>query len=114
MRVVALYALATLTTVAIVGWLFGLHYDMAPERRGIWTAAALATGVQVGAFALARRLGRRRMLLGWVIGAALSLSTLVVFGFVATALGLPLEPTLLSLAIFLFTTELFEPLLLRV
>ncbi len=113
MKVVALYALATLGAVVLLGWLFALHYDARDEERAIRTAAVVATLVQVTAFALARGMGKRRMLVGWVVGAALSIATLVVFGFAATALRMPLEPALLSLATFLFVTELFEPLLLR-
>ena len=44
----------------------------------------------------------------------LCVATLVVYGFVGRALGLPSNAALLSLATFLFLTELIEPPLLTV
>jgi hypothetical protein len=114
MKAVALYALATVAVVALIGWLFGLHYASPEERRAIRVAAAIAVVLQVGAFAIARRMGRRNVIAGWGIGAGLCLAALILFGFAARGLGLPQEAALLSLATFLFVTELIEPPLLRV
>ena len=54
------------------------------------------------------------MIAGWGIGAALFMAAVIVVGLAARGIGLPVEAALLSLATFLFITELFEPLLLRV
>jgi hypothetical protein len=114
MKALALYALATVAIVALIGWLFGLHYAAPEERQAIRVAAAVAVVLQVGAFAIARRMGRRNVIAGWGIGAGLCLAALILFGFAARGLGLPQEAALLSLATFLFVTELIEPPLLRV
>ena len=113
MKAVALYAAITLAVVAGVGALFALHYDAPAERRAIVVSATLAAVVQIGAFGVARAMRRRHVFAGWVLGAFLCLGAVVVFGFAAPALGLPLEAALLSLAIFFFITELVEPLLLK-
>ena len=100
--------------MALIGWLFGLHYTAAGEREAIRASAAVAIVLQVGAFSIARAMGRRNVIAGWGIGAALCLAALILFGFAARGLGLPQEAALLSLATFLFVTELIEPPLLRV
>jgi hypothetical protein len=112
-KATALYAAATLAVVALGGWLFGLHYGAPADRRGVWTSAAVALVLQVAAFAIARTVGRKNVIAGWGIGAALCMAAMFVVGFAARGVGLPLEATLLSLATFLFITELFEPLFLR-
>ena len=90
MRATAFYAATTLAVVALGGWLLGLHYASPAERRAVWTSAASAAG------------------------AALCMAAVGVLGFSARSLGLPLEAALVSLASFLFVTEIIEPLLLRV
>lgn len=114
MKATALYAAATLAVVALGGWLFGLHYASPAERRAVWTSAVIALVLQVGAFAIARAVGRKNVIAGWGIGAALCMAAVIVVGLAARGIGLPVEAALLSLATFLFITELFEPLLLRV
>lgn len=114
MKATVLYAAATLAVVALGGWLFGLHYVSPLERRAVWTSAAIALVLQVGAFAIARAMGKKNVIAGWGIGAMLCFAAVLVVGFAARGVGLPVEAALLSLATFLFVTELFEPLLLRV
>lgn len=113
MRVVAFYAAVTVVLVAIVEGLFAVFYTTAADRRALWTSGVVAILVQVTAFAVARRMGKRNAVAGWTIGAVICLATVVVIGLVAPRLGLPLEAALLSLATTLFVTELVEPLLLR-
>ena len=114
MKAVALYALATVAAVALIAWLFGLHYASPGERDAIRISAAVAIVLQVGAFSLARAVGKRNVIAGWGLGALLCLAALVLYGFAARGLGLPQEAALISLATFLFVTELIEPPLLRV
>ena len=112
MRAVALYATVTLALVAITGALFTLRYDAPAEVRAIQVSGVIATVLQVAAFSGARAMRARHAIGGWVLGAILCLVAVVVLGFAAPAFGLPLEAALLSLAVFLFLTELVEPLLL--
>ncbi|MFL5577329.1 MAG: hypothetical protein ACJ79S_15330 [Gemmatimonadaceae bacterium] len=113
MKAVVLYAAATVALVALLGWLFGLHYVAPAERRALWTSGVIAVVLQVAAFVIARAVGKRNVIAGWGIGAALCIAAVILFGFAARGLGLPIEAALLSLATFLFVTELVEPLLLR-
>ena len=114
MRATAFYAAATLAVVVLGGWLLGLHYGSPAERRAVWTSAAIALVLQVAAFAFARATAKKNVLAGWAAGAALCMAAVAVLGFSARSLGLPLEAALVSLASFLFVTEIIEPLLLRV
>jgi hypothetical protein len=113
-KALALYGVATIGIVALLAWLFGLHYVSPDDRHAIRISAAIAVVVQLCAFAIARAMGRRNVIAGWGIGAVLCLAALILFGFAARGLGLPQEAALLSLATFLFVTELIEPPLLRV
>jgi hypothetical protein len=113
-RATAFYAATTLAVVALGGWLLGLHYASPDERRAVWTSAAIAMVLQVAAFAFARAMAKKNVLAGWAAGAALCMAAVGVLGFSARSLGLPLEAALVSLASFLFVTEIIEPLLLRV
>ena len=115
MRATALYALATLAVVALGGWLLGLHYSSPAERHAVWTSAAIALVLQVVAFAIARAaMKNKNVIAGWAAGAALCMASVAVLGLSARSLGLPLEAALVSLASFLFVTEIIEPLLLKV
>lgn len=108
------YALAVLVLVALFAWVLTLFFPGAAARHAVLVAAALATVVQVLAFVLARRMSTpTTRIVGWGAGAGVSLLTLITFGFVARASGLPLEPALLGLATFLFVTELIEPFFLK-
>ena len=113
MKALVLYAAITVALVALLGWLFGLHYAAPAERRALWTSGAIAVVLQVAAFAVARAMAKRNVVAGWGIGAALCIAAVILFGFAARGLGLPVEAALLSLATFLFVTELVEPLLLK-
>ena len=113
MKALVLYAAITVALVALLGWLFGLHYAAPAERRALWISGAIAVVLQVAAFAVARAMAKRNVVAGWGIGAALCIAAVILFGFAARGLGLPVEAALLSLATFLFVTELVEPLLLK-
>jgi len=111
----ALYALASLVAITVGGWLLSLVYVVPVERRALLVSALLAFVVQVAAFAIAREFARaNNAIAGWGLGALISILTLIVYGFVVRHFGLPSGPALLSLASFLFVTELIEPPLLNV
>jgi hypothetical protein len=82
--------------------------------RAVWTSAAAAIAVQLTTFAIARRYAKTgNVMLGWGIGGLIRVAALAVYGFAGTrALGLPLAPTLLSFALFLFISTVLEPLFL--
>jgi hypothetical protein len=90
-------------------------YGLPRERAAIWISAVVALVVQLVAFGIARLLSEKgHGIAGWGIGALICMVTLVIFGFVSRATGLPTNAALLSLATFFFLTELIEPPLLTV
>lgn len=82
---------------------------------GAVAAALMVTLVLQGiTLAVARPLGRRRLFLGWGIGAALRFAMLPVYAFlILPALGLPGTAGLVALGVLLFISVLIEPLLLQ-
>lgn len=113
MKATLWYAVVCLATVMLVGWLVSVLYPGVAARNAIMTSAAIACVVQGVGFTIARRMRHTNVLGGWAIGAALCMSTLIVYGMVVRAFGLPMEPALVSLAAFYFVTETVEPLLLN-
>lgn len=114
-RLGALPLYALLSGVAIVagGLLFSLGWRDGAARLAIWASAAVAFVVQMGAFAIALPWARGgQAIAGWGLGAVISMGTLVAYGFVVRAVDWPVAPAMLSLATFLFVTELIEPPLL--
>lgn len=109
-------AFVVLATVMILGGAWGIT-TLRPEPeivRAVWTSAALALGVQVLGFVIARSVASTNPIAGWGIGALLRMFTLVIYAVVGTkALGLASAPALLSLVGFLFVTMLVEPLFLK-
>lgn len=115
LRGVAIYAGASVVLVAIAAGVFMLVYGGATERQAVWTSAAVALGVQLLAFAVARLMAQANHgVAGWGLGAAICLVTLVLYGTLVRGTGLPQGAALVSLATFLFITELIEPPLLNV
>jgi hypothetical protein len=113
-RGLALYVLACLLVVGLVAGVFFAAYGTAGDRRAVLVSAVVALVVQTLAFAVARLMAAGgNGVAGWVLGAVICLTTLVIYGFVGRALGLPSAAALLSLATFFFVTELIEPPLLN-
>jgi hypothetical protein len=114
-RGLTLYALACVVAIGLAGGVFTAVYRSGPERSAVWISALVALVVQVVAFAIARMLSdRNHGIAGWGVGAVICVISLVVFGLVSRALGLPSNAALLSLATYFFLTELIEPPLLNV
>jgi hypothetical protein len=110
----ALFALATLALITLVGWLLGLFYATAPEHRAIRVSAMIAIGVQLLTFTIMRLVSRENVVAGWGMGMLLRFAALAIHGLVlAKALGLPSAAALVSLAAFLFVTTTVEPLFLK-
>ena len=115
MKATGLYAAVSALVIAVGGFLLSLAYRTPAERRAVVVSAVLAFVVQVAAFAVAREFARaNNAIAGWGLGALVSLATLIVYGFIVRPLGLAPGAALLSLACFLFVTELVEPPLLNV
>jgi hypothetical protein len=113
MKAAALFALATLALIALAYPILLMGFPMSRDGAALRTSAALAFGIQIVTFVIARAMARRTLIVGWGIGAALRLLALTVYALlVAPALGLPRTAALVSLAIFLFLSMLIEPPLL--
>lgn len=103
--------------IAVLGALvLSRIFSEARSGRAIWTSAALAIAVQLATYGVARRYASRGdALKGWGIGAIIRVTVLVLYGllfFGPWHVGLPLEPALLSFAVFVFASMLVEPLFL--
>lgn len=109
-----LYGLLSAALIGLAGVFFLLAYRGTDGGTlAVLVSAFVAFVVQMGAFALARSFARGgQAIAGWGMGALVSMGTLVVYGILAGMVDLPREAALLSLATFLFLTELIEPPLL--
>lgn len=108
-----LYAASCLVIVALIGAIAWSFTGVA-GRQAILASAGLAVVVQMVAYAVARLLGPRNMLLGWGLGSVLRLVVLVLYAILVAKLWrVPLAPALLSLAGFLFVTTVVEPVFLK-
>jgi hypothetical protein len=113
MRAWVLYAAGCIVAIALLGAIAWAFTDAAGQQT-ILVSAAMALGVQLTAFTVARLLQPRHLLLGWGVGSALRLVVLVTYAVVVARLwGAPLTPALLSFVAFLFVTTVFEPVFLK-
>jgi hypothetical protein len=112
-RAGVLYASSCIIAIALLGAIAWSYLD-APARQVMLVSAGIAVAVQIVAFAVARLLLRKNVLLGWGLGSALRLVVLVVFAVIMarTARG-SLTPALLSFVGFLFVTTVIEPIFLK-
>lgn len=87
------------------------------SARAIWTSAALAISIQIATFAVVKRYaGRGDAIKGWGIGALIRVTALMVYGllfFGPWKTTLPIEPALMSFALFVFGSTVIEPLFLQ-
>lgn len=103
--------------IALAGALILSRVFTAPlSGRAIWTSASLAIAVQLATYGVARRYAKRGdAMKGWGLGALIRVTVLLFYGllfFGPWSLALPLEPALLSFALFVFGSMLVEPLFL--
>lgn len=114
MRAVALYALAALVLIGGLAFLLGLVFPTPEARRALRVSAAIAFGVQLFTFAIARFMPRERLFIGYGIGLVMRFAVLVVYALlVLEPYRLPPTPALFGLVTFLFASTLIEPLLLK-
>ena len=113
MKAMARSALLLVGLIALLGGLLSLVFQTAVDRHALLVSACLAVTVQLAAFGLVRWAGRQNALTGWLMGAILRGTVLVLYGlFLAMALGLPMTAALTSFAVFLFVSMLLESTLL--
>lgn len=113
-RGIRLYALASLAVIVVAAGALALAYDGA-ARQVVLLSAVVAYVLQLLAFAVARLLAAGgHGIAGWGLGAAICLVSLVVYGFVCRAAGLPSDAGMISLATFFFLTEVIEPPFLHI
>ena len=113
-RAVGLYAVATIASVIVTGWLLSLIFHAPGDTKAIALSGVVAIAVQLVAFAFAVTRGPKEAIIGRGIGSLLRFFTLMVYAvLVAKVLVLPLAPALISLAAFFFLTTLIEPLFLK-
>ena len=113
MKATLLFTALLVVTVAIIGVLWAIPFSSPRERQAIEVSAAVAVGVQIFSFVIARSLLKQNFMTGWLIGVAMRFVALIVYAFVAVkTLGFPAPAALLSLATFLFISTVLEPKLL--
>lgn len=115
MRAGLIFALASLTAIAVGGALLALVFRTPDDHRAILTSAGVAWVVQLLAFAVARMAPRERAIQAWGLGAALRFAVLLAYALLALRpLELPATAALISLAAFFFVSTLIETRLLPV
>ena len=109
------FPLACAALIGAIWAILSLVFTEPDVRRALKTGALLAFAVQLVAFLIVRAMARRQQVIaGWGIGITLRFAALFIFGLVAVPkLNLPLAPSLLGLATYLFVSTLIEPLFLK-
>jgi hypothetical protein len=114
LRVTARYAAAAGAAIGVAAAALALVYADAEGRLAVAVSAVLAFSVQVPAFALLRSMRGPAFMTAWTVGALGRVLVLVVFGVIVLQSGaLPLEPALISLALYFVICTIIEPLLLE-
>jgi hypothetical protein len=86
----------------------------ASSASAVRASAWLAFTVQILTFAIARLVSRENVMAGWGMGIILRFATVAFWALLGIkAMGLPMTPALLSLAMFFFVSTLVEPLFLN-
>ncbi|MGH7711758.1 MAG: hypothetical protein ACREOG_10775 [Gemmatimonadaceae bacterium] len=116
MKATLLFALTTAALALLGAALLAQIFGEPRSSAAVWTSAVLAIAVQIATYGIARRYALKRdVMTGWGIGALIRVTVLVVYGalfFGPWSLGIPLEPALLSFALFVFASTVVEPLFL--
>lgn len=113
MKAYGQYLAAVLGGITVVGAVAWSFTDNA-GRRTILVSAALALVVQMSAFAVARGMRERHLMLGWGLGSVMRLAALVLYAVIVARLWrAPVAPALLSFVGILFVTTVVEPVFLK-
>jgi hypothetical protein len=104
----------TIAVVCLGAWGITRVVPGVGVSRSVWASAITVVIVQTMAFSLVRMMQPVNVMAGWGLGMMLRAVALVAFGFFGVkALGLSMEPTLLSMAAFFFVSTLIEPVFLK-
>lgn len=113
MRAYWLYLAAVSATVLVLGGI-GVAVTDSVGRQTVVASGVVTLAVQAAAFAVARAMRTRNLMLGWGLGSVIRLLAVVLYAVVVARLWrAPVTPALLSLAAFLFVSTLVEPVFLR-
>ena len=112
-----IYAGTSALLVGLSALLIGILFEP-PARYGVWAGLAAAWLVQAAAFAILIAATSRRAQLvfaGWTAGTFLRLLVIGLLAWLTLGgtLGVPAEPTLISLVIAIFGLLLLEPVVFR-
>jgi hypothetical protein len=115
MRAVALFVAAQLVLLPLVGLVLAQFYDAPGDAKAVVTAGAVAFGVQVLTFAIARLVSREQVIAAWGLGVLVRFAVVALWAFVLIpALALNAPAALISLVAFLFVSTVVEPLFLNI
>lgn len=108
------FVAATIALCCGGAWGVTMFVPGADVARAVWTSAAVVVIVQLLAFAMVKTMGPANMIAGWGLGMILRFIALVTFALAGVkAMGLAMEPALLSMAGFFFVTTVIEPVFLK-
>jgi hypothetical protein len=105
---------STIAIVCVGAWIITRAMPAQDVARSVWASAIVVMIVQALAFGIAWMMRPVNVIAGWGMGMLIRLLSLVLFGmFGVKALGLSLQPALLSMAGFFFVSTLIEPVFLK-
>lgn len=114
MKQLAGFMAATIVVVCVGAWIVTWAVPGQDIPRSVWASAIAVVIVQAVTFSIAWMMRPVNVIAGWGMGMVVRLITLVLFGmFGVKALGLALQPALLSMAGFFFVSTLIEPVFLK-
>jgi heme/copper-type cytochrome/quinol oxidase subunit 4 len=114
MKKTASFALVSLLTMALFGWMLTYAFPTAADRHAIVVSAVIAYVVQLASFMIARAWAATNVVAGWGLGMLIRFVVLALYALVGVkVLHLQTTPALVSLAAFFFVSTLAEPVLLK-
>lgn len=113
MKRTAIFAVVSLTVIAVIAWMMSFAFPTAADWRAIEISAVIAYVVQLVAFTIARAWAATNVIAGWGLGMLLRFAVLAVYALIfVKVLALPTSAALVSLVAFFFVSTLLEPVLL--
>ena len=114
MKTVAVYAAISAAVIVALALLLSFLYGGVEAQRAIMVSAGTAFTVQLFAFALLRSWRGPAVMLAWGIGALARFVVVAIYALLIIRTSvLPVEPALISLALFFVICTLIEPFLLE-
>ena len=104
----------TIAVCCVGAWIITLAVPGQDASRSVWASAIAVIIVQAPAFLVVRMMQPTNVMAGVGLGMMIRVIALVAFGaFGVKALGLSMQPALLSMAGFFFVSTLIEPVFLK-